>query len=354
MLERVAKVALELLILGFAAYFLVWVLTTITIVVVAFVIGTLFCALLRPFALVLRRRGVGPAAATWITILLFWGLLAALFFGVGQRAAADAPKLVDDTAATVKDLQNALINGPLHVPANRVNDISKPVTDYLNHHRSALTSGVLTGALVVTEVVTGAILAFFIGFFLMYDGERIFRWAIGFAPARHRPRLRAAGSGAWAALSGYVRGTLIVALFHGVVIGVTLTIMRVPLALPLAVLVAFGSFIPLVGAVVFGGLAVLVTLVTHGWVLAVVLVGVLVAENQAEAHLLQPFVVGRYVHLHPLAIALVLATGTIFGGLWGALFAVPFTAAGWAAYKAVTDTPAVAQPEPRGSPGPSG
>jgi predicted PurR-regulated permease PerM len=117
--------------------------------------------------------------------------------------------------------------------------------------------------------------------------------------------------------------------------GITLTIMGVPLALPLAVLIGFGSLIPLIGAVVFGGIAVLVTLVTKGWVLAVVLIGVLVAENQAEAHLLQPFVVGRYVHLHPLAIALALATGTVFGGVWGALFAVPFTAAVWAAYSAI-------------------
>jgi predicted PurR-regulated permease PerM len=334
-LERVSATALQVFILAVVGYFVVWVGRKLYIVVIPFAVGLLFAALLRPAALRLRRRGVGAISATWLTILGFWVLLGGIFFGVVLRATADIPKLIDDTTATIQDLRRAALRGPLHLSQKRINHFSDQAINYLNNHRGTLTTSALSGARVVTEIITGAILAFFIGFFLMYDGEGIFAWLVRFAPARHRRRLWDAGSSAWTALSGYVRGTLIVAVFHGFVMGIALTIMGVPLALPLAVLIAFGSLIPLIGAVVFGGIAVLVTLVTQGWVLALVLVGVLVAENQAEAHLLQPFVVGRYVHLHPLAIALALATGTVFGGVWGALFAVPFTAAVWAAYSAI-------------------
>lgn len=349
-LQRTAEIALQLVILGVAAYLLVRVLSMLYIVVISFAVGTLFAALLRPAVLRLRRRGMGRISSTWLTILLFWLLLGAVFFGVVTRATADIPKLVDDTTATIQQLRDAAINGPFHVSPARIDNLSNQAIHFLQNHQDTLTSGALSASVVIAEVVTGAILAFFIGFFLMYDGEGIFGWIVRFAPRRHRDRMWRMGGSAWSALSGYVRGTLLVAVFHGIVIGVTLSIMGIPLAIPLAVLVAFGSLIPLIGAIVFGGVAVVVTLVTGGWLLAVVLVGVLVAENQAEAHLLQPFVVGRYVHLHPLAIALALTTGTVFGGVWGALFAVPFTAAIWAAYSAVAESEAAVRArEPAGS-----
>ena len=145
-------------------------------------------------------------------------------------------------------------------------------------------------------------------------------------PPRLRPNVDAAGRAAWKTLSDYVRGTLIVAAFHGVVILITLTILGVPLAFPLAVLVALGSFVPLVGAVVTGALAVAVAALSQGLVAAVIVAAVLVINNQIEAHALQPFVVGRYVRVHPLAVVLSLATGGLLFGIFGAIIAVPIVA----------------------------
>jgi predicted PurR-regulated permease PerM len=109
--------------------------------------------------------------------------------------------------------------------------------------------------------------------------------------------------------------------------GVTLAVLGVPLVAPLAVLVFIGGFIPLIGAVVFGGLAVLVTLVTNGPTAALVVLIVLIVGNQIESHVLQPFVVGRHVSLHPMAIAVTLTSGAVLAGLPGAIFAVPLVAA---------------------------
>ena len=119
----------------------------------------------------------------------------------------------------------------------------------------------------------------------------------------------------------------------------------VPLVAPLALLVFVGSFIPIVGALAFGGLAVLVALVTGGVVKALVLLGILVIENQIEGHLLQPFVVGRYVRLHPLAIAVALAGGGLLAGIPGAIIAVPFVAV-VNAVVGVLRSPPEPEPEP--------
>ena len=120
-------------------------------------------------------------------------------------------------------------------------------------------------------------------------------------------------------------------------IGLALALLGVPLALPLAVLIFLGSFIPFVGALVAGGLAVLVTFGTQGWVVALILLGILIAESQLEVHLLQPLIVGRYVRLHPLAIGLSFAVGTVLAGIVGAIIAVPTAAVinqAWPAYRA--------------------
>jgi predicted PurR-regulated permease PerM len=102
--------------------------------------------------------------------------------------------------------------------------------------------------------------------------------------------------------------------------------MGVPLALPLALLVFLAAFVPLIGLLVAGALAILITLAANGWVDAVILLGILIIEDQLEAHLLQPQVVGRVIRLHPLAVILALAVGAVLAGIPGAVVAVPVVA----------------------------
>jgi len=138
--------------------------------------------------------------------------------------------------------------------------------------------------------------------------------------------VHAAGIAGFESLIGYVRATFLVALVDAVGIGVGLAIMAVPLALPLASLVFLGAFVPLVGAVLTGLLAVLVALIAKGWIYALVTLGLIIAVNQLEAHVLQPLVMGRAVSIHPLAVVLGISTGGILAGIVGALLAVPMIA----------------------------
>jgi predicted PurR-regulated permease PerM len=118
----------------------------------------------------------------------------------------------------------------------------------------------------------------------------------------------------------------VVAAIHAIFIGLALWLIGVPLVVPLIILVFIAAYIPLVGILVVGALAIVITLATKGWIAAVVLLAVFLAENQIESHLLQPLVVGRVVRLHPLAIIVVLAVGGIVAGIPGAIVAVPTAA----------------------------
>ena len=146
-------------------------------------------------------------------------------------------------------------------------------------------------------------------------------------------------------LGGYVRGTATVALVDAVLIGLGLFIIGVPLALPLAVIVFIGAFVPIVGATVAGILAALVALVTTGPVEALIVVAIVVAVNQLEGNLLQPVVLGNALKLHGLVVLLALTAGTILGGIVGAILSVPLTAVAWTAWKIIME-PDEEEPEP--------
>jgi predicted PurR-regulated permease PerM len=105
-------------------------------------------------------------------------------------------------------------------------------------------------------------------------------------------------------------------------------ILQVPFVLAIGVLVFLGAFVPLVGATVAGTVAVLVALVDQGPVTALIMAAVLIGVQQLEGHVLQPFLLGRWVSLHPLGVIVALACGVLVAGVVGAMVAVPLAAAG--------------------------
>lgn len=320
------------LVLAGGAYALVRLLDLLYIVVLPGIAAMLAAALAHPIVRFFRRQGMNRALATWLTVIITLAVVAGIFVLIVQRAANDYPELNRSLQQTVTGVQNFLHND-LHLKSSAIDNLGKKITDYLSKHSTSLISSGVSIAATTGEALAALVLWFFITFFFLYDGDHIWAWVVGLVPPNGRERMRGAGDRAWARLAGFVRGTFLIAVFHGVVVFVALLIMRVPLALPLALLVFVGSFLPIVGAIVFGGLAVLVTFVTHGVVPGVVLIGILVIDNQVEAHVLQPFLVGRYVRLHPLAVAVSIAGGALLEGLPGAILAVPTVAVAYAVIK---------------------
>jgi predicted PurR-regulated permease PerM len=295
----------------------------------------MLAALLHPMVLLLRRWRFPRPLATWGTLVIAFLVLSAIGWFVVQQASADYDRLVSQVDDVFGQLRGYVerIPGTSHI---QLQDLQDRALNAFKSHTRTVASGVLTAGTLAGEAVTGLVVTFFVTFFFLDEGDRMWSWTVRLFPHDVQPSIRGAGYRAWNVLSGWVLGTAIIAAFHGVVIGTVLFLMGVPLAVPLAVLVFLGSFIPMVGAVLFGGLAVLVTLLTQGPIAGLVLLVVLLVENQIEAHLLQPFIVGRAVRLHPVAIVVALTGGGLLAGIFGAILAIPIVASAHAAVKYLT------------------
>jgi predicted PurR-regulated permease PerM len=327
LLKDAAGWAWRLLVLFFALVVLGRLFQRLELATIPLAISILFTALLRPVSSRLERLGIPRAAAAVLTVLIGIAVVGGIAAFVINRAAAEYPELVDQISRLTDETQDWLIHGPLKLNEASVNDAGGNFVDFLRARQGEVVTGVLDAGKTAFEVITALVLTLFLTIFLLYDGPQIWRWTTALFPERHRARVDEVGDRMWDTVSGYVTGTFLVATFHGAAMGLTLAIVGVPLVAPLIVLIFIGAFIPLIGAIIFGGLAVLVALVTKGTTAALIILVVLIVENQLESHVLQPFVVGKHVRLHPMGIALTLAFGALLGGLPGAIFAVPLVAA---------------------------
>jgi len=325
-LQTAAAWSWRLLLIAIVIYLTARMLGILYIVVVPCVAALLLTALLQPLSARLCRSGLSRLAATWVTLLAAALVLGGLIALVANRASADYPTLVAETKHTATQVESLLSGPPFHVKSSNVQKFLNDIPSYLSKHKALVEGTVVTGGKIASEFFGGLVLMLFVIFFLIKDGERIWKWLLGAMRAETAQRMDRAGRAAWVVLVYYMRGTVAVAAIHAVVIGLVLWIMGVPLALPLAVLVFLAAFVPLVGLLAAGALAILVTLATKGWVAALILLGILVIEDQLEAHLLQPQVVGRVIRLHPLAVILSLAVGGVLAGIAGAVVAVPIVA----------------------------
>ncbi len=316
----------RLLLLALALYLIARVLGIIYIVVVPCIAALLLTAILEPLTSRLRRAGLPNMAATWITLLIAFIVVGGLVTLVANRVSADYPTLVSEAKRTTAQVQSWLAGPPFHVKNTNVEKYLNNIPNYISTHRSVVEGTVVTGGKIASEFFGGLVLMLFVTFFLLKDGERIWGWFLGALRTPTARRVDRAGHASWLVLVYYMRGTVVVAAIHAIVIGLVLWFMGVPLAVPLGVLVFLAAFVPLIGLLIAGALAILVTLATQGWLDAVILLGILIVEDQLEAHLLQPQVVGKMIRLHPLAVILSLAVGGVLAGIPGAVVAVPIVA----------------------------
>ncbi|MFJ5797359.1 AI-2E family transporter [Streptomyces decoyicus] len=321
-----AEASWRLLVLAATLWVLARVITTIELVVLAFIAATLITALLQPTVAWLRQRGLprGPATAlTFIGGFVVMGL-------VGWFVVWQVQDNIDSVSSRIQEgiteLKGWLLKSPFHVTESQINHIAKNLQDAVGANTEAITSVGLEGVTVVLEVFTGILLAMFTTLFLLYDGRRIWNWLLKLVPGAAREGVAGAGPRAWRTLTAYVRGTVVVALIDAIFIGIGLYFLNVPLAVPLAVFIFLFAFIPLVGAVVSGALACVIALVANGVFTALMVLAVVLAVQQIEGHVLQPFILGRAVRVHPLAVILSVAAGGLIAGIGGAVVAVPLVA----------------------------
>ena len=316
---RLIVIFAGLLVLGYVVLRLETVLIPVGLALLA-------SALLIPIVDRLQVWGVPRSAAVIVVLLASIGLVAGIMTFVVEQFIDGLPQLTDQFTASVTQIQNWLTSGPLHFSEDQIRQAGDSVVKSVQSNRESLTSGALTTATVIGEIFTGALLTLFTLIFFLYGGDQIWQFVTRIVPTDARRRVRIAGSAGFGSLIGYVRATVAVAAADAIGIGAGLAILGVPLAVPLASLVFIGAFIPIVGAFLTGFLAVLVALVTKGFLTALIVLGIIIGVMQLEAHVMQPLLLGRAVRLHPLAVVLAITTGIVLAGIVGGLLAVPIVA----------------------------
>ncbi len=326
LVRKSAAWAWRLLIILTAFVAFLWVVKKLEVIVVPVLLALVISALLVPVVDWMDRRGLPRGGAVALVLLGGFAILGGILAFVIIQFVYGLPDLTDQVTRSIDTTRRWLIEGPLHLRGEQIDNAGNAAIQALHNNQAKLTSGALSTAATITELVTAAVLALFTLIFFLYGGRNIWQYVTKIFPADVRERVREAGHAGYGSLIGYVRATFLVALTDAAGVGTGLAIMGIPLALPLASLVFLGAFIPLVGAVIAGFLAVVVALLAKGIVYALITLGLLVAVNQLEAHLLQPLVMGRAVSIHPLAVVLAISTGGVLAGIVGALLAVPTVA----------------------------
>ncbi|MFJ8162446.1 AI-2E family transporter [Streptomyces sp. NPDC096136] len=322
----VAEVGWRFVVIAAALWILMRVIGSVRLVALAFVAALLVTALLEPTVARLERGGLSRGLATAVTAIFGFVILGLAGWFVVWQVLDNLGNLSDRLQEGIEKLKHGLLNSPFHVTEEQINDLAGRLSHAIGTGADSIASTGLHGVTLLVELITGVLLTVFCTLFLLYDGRRIWGWTLRLVPVAARPAVAGAGPPAWHTLTAYVRGTMIVAMIDAVFIGVGIYFLGVPLAVPIAVVIFLASFVPLVGAVASGALAVIVAMVTQGLFTAVMTLMVVLIVQQIEGHVLQPFILGRAVRVHPLAVVLAVATGGLVAGIGGAVVAVPLVA----------------------------
>jgi predicted PurR-regulated permease PerM len=321
---RLLVVAAVIALLGLIVYLL-------RDVAVPVFVAILLSALLVPLCNWLQRKGLPKALAVAVCEVGLLVVIAGLITVIVITVRRGLPDLVETTQVRYEDFVEYLAAPPLNLSEKDITDYVDGLVKSFQSDGGSLLTGALSVGSTAGHVLAGALIALFMTLFILIDGRSMWTWIVRLFPSRARAAIMGAGEAGWITLSTFVRVQIFVAFVDAVGIGLGAFILGLfyggfPLVIPIAIAVFLASFIPVVGAVLTGVFAVFVALVYLGPVPALIMLGIVVLVQQVEGHVLQPFLIGNAVKVHPVAVVLAVATGGFVAGIPGALFAVPLVA----------------------------
>ena len=328
-LDLTAAWAWRFLVIAGAGYLLLWLVAFFDVVTVPLAIALLITALAIPVVDGLDRIGFPRGLAALLVVLAGIGFVVALLTFAGQQVANGATDLAGQAVKGLDEIKEWLKTGPLQASDSQINEYIDRAQDGLRGYAQGedVVGQVTEVGAALGHVVAGFFIVLFSTYFFLADGARIWSWVVRLAPRAARAHTDGSGRVAWISLTQFVRATVIVAAVDSIGIMIGAAILQVPFVLAIGVLVFLGAFVPMIGATIAGTVAVLVALVDQGPITALIMLGVVIGVQQLEGHVLQPFLMGRWVSLHPLGVIVAIACGVLVAGIAGALVAVPLAAA---------------------------
>jgi putative heme transporter len=302
-----------------------WFMGHVSLVVIPLVVALFPAALLEPASSFLKRHRFRPALAAATVLGGFLIALVGIISVLAWLIADELDGVVDAVEDGYADIA-VWVDERFGIEMPAIEVVLEQLRDWAVGENGLGSEFVTSAAVSTLEWVASVLLGLVALFFYLKDGAKIFAWFTRLFSPRLRDDATEVGNRVWATLGAYFRGQLVVAAVDAFFIGLGLFLLDVPLALPLALLVFFGGLFPVVGAFTAGALAVLVALADQGLVVALIVLALNVAVQQAEGNLLEPLIVGRATKLHPLAVLVALTAGAVTFGILGAFLAVPVVA----------------------------
>lgn len=290
--------------------------------VVPVLLALLGTALLGPLHRRLVKAKVNRSLAAGLTCVA----VVAVVGGAVYIVVAALVDTGDEIVASLKDAAESLSEN-FGAAGTSLDDLASNAKELLSKFGGTAASGVISGVSVVGETLAMAVLALLLVFFFLRDSHRAVGALRSLAPRTSGDLVEAMARRAYEGVEGFMRGTTLIALIDALCITVGLLVLRVPGAVGLGALVFVGAYIPYLGAFISGAVAVLVALADRGVVIAVWALGVVLAVQVLEGHVLQPMIQSRTVQMHPAVVMLAITAGASVAGILGMLLAVPLTAA---------------------------
>ncbi|MGI8900760.1 MAG: AI-2E family transporter [Nocardioides sp.] len=317
----------RLLVVAGAGYVLAWLLARFSVIFLPLAISLLIAALAAPVVESAHKVRIPRKLASAIVVVGGLAGVVMLLTFVGTQVSRGVEDLSGQVVTGLEEIRRWLQDGPLQASDSQINDYIKQAQELISSSSEGMVTRVTEVGTAIGHIVAGFFIVLFATYFFLADGARIWGWVVRLFPRAARVRTDESGRVAWRSLTQFVRATVIIAFADAIGIMVVAFILKVPFAVPIGVLVFLGSFIPMIGATLSGSVAVLVALVDQGPIIALIMLGGVIAVQQVEAHVLQPFLTGRFVSLHPLGVIVAIGLGVLLAGIAGALLAVPIVAA---------------------------
>jgi predicted PurR-regulated permease PerM len=266
---------------------------------------------------------------------LAWVFLDSLFGNLGD-VGEDISQGADEVVVWLRDN-----NDWISQHEEQIRSFLKGILPAAKNAADGLVSGALGGLAFTAQLVSGVLLMLVFLLYILTGGNAIWQWIKGRAGPASRDRVALAGSVAWNAATGYVRGIALIALIDAVVITLGMLVIGTPHVGTLALLTFVSLFIPILGAWVSGTVIVLVTLAAVSAPAALAMAAVILIGQQLDSMFVTPLVYQQTVNLHPIVTLTAVIVGSQLLGIVGAFLAVPMVAVAWAVYRSL-ETPKTA------------
>ncbi|MGO9612959.1 MAG: AI-2E family transporter [Dissulfurispiraceae bacterium] len=315
---------------------IIWLITALAIaallvfsigdVVRLVIISALLAYILDPIAVFLESRGLSRTVATVIIFLVIISAVAisVLFFLPLVIKEVDAIQSGLNTSQTVTLISNVEY---LLVKKFSFFGFQKPDLLATLHNAMADFGKWIFGHLVdVASFVINIVIMPFIIFFLLKDGRQIKKQFITIVPNRYFEISLHLLNKLDLQVGNYLRGQLLDAIIIGILSIFTLWLLDVRYFFLIGIFAGLANLIPYLGPVAGAAPAILVTIVETGdteKALPIAIAFLLI--KVIDDTLVQPLVVAKSVHMHPLLVLLVIIIGGKFFGILGMLLAVPLT-----------------------------